>query len=157
MLTPPGPFRLEPAIPNGWALEAVLVDGTEMTDTPIDVKGRQDVRVQLVLTDRVATVTGSVTPAGAERSLTVIVFAEDTLRWPPPSRFVRSAEPDARGAFRIAGLPGGARYLAVAVEGLEEGEADDPDFLNRMKERAVSFPLADGEQRTIGLAVEARP
>jgi hypothetical protein len=63
---------------------------------------------------------------------------------------------DARGAFRVVGLPAAARYLAVAVDGLEEGEGDDPDFLARIRERAIGFSLAEGERRTIELPLVRR-
>jgi hypothetical protein len=156
MMAPPGPFRLAPDIPDRWALKAVVVDSTDMTDSPIDLKGQQDVPVRLVLTDKLTEISGSVTVERPGQPIGVVVFAEDSGRWRQPSRFVRSTTTDERGAFRISGLPGGVRYLAIAIEGLEEGEGDDADFLTRMKDHAVSFPLADGETRVIGLALEER-
>jgi hypothetical protein len=156
MTVPAGSFYLTADIPDRWALKAIVVDNTDLTDAPVDLKGRQDVPVRLVLTDKLTEVTGTVTLPGPGRTIGVVLFAEDSNRWRQPSRFIRSTTVDDRGSFRITGLPGSVRYLAVAVEALEEGEEDDPDFLNRMKDRAVSFPLAEGEERFIGLAVEER-
>jgi hypothetical protein len=85
-----------------------------------------------------------------------VVFPEDSARWSNSSRFTRSAPVDAKGAFRIAGVPGGVRYLAVAVDRLEDGEGDDPEFLAKMRDHAISFPVADGEARVLGLAVTER-
>jgi hypothetical protein len=63
---------------------------------------------------------------------------------------------DDQGAFRIAGLPGDERYLAVAVNYLEDGEGTDPEFLEQMRERATAFSLSDGERKAIGLRVIER-
>ena len=72
------------------------------------------------------------------------------------SRFVRAAKTDARGAFRIVGLPENERYLAAAVDALEEGEASDPDFLGRVRERATPFGLAEAQSRVLDLMVVQR-
>jgi hypothetical protein len=156
MTVPPGPFRLDPEIPDGWALKAIVVGSVDLTDTPIDLKGQHDVPVRLVLTDKVTTVSGTVSLDGDARNVSVVVFPEDSGRWGTWSRFTRTTAVDERGRFQVNGLPGGARYLAVAVDGMEEGEGDDPDFLNRMRDHAISFPLADGEERLLGLAVTRR-
>jgi hypothetical protein len=156
MTVPPGPFRIDPEIPVGWALKAVMVGNVDLIDLPIDLKGQHDVPVRLVLTDRVATISGNVTLDRPDRVVTVVVFPEDSARWSSASRFTRSSPVDAKGAFRIAGVPGGVRYLAVAVDRLEEGEGDDPEFFARMRDHAISFPLAEGEQRVLGLAVTER-
>ena len=156
MTVPPGPFRIDPEIPEGWALKALIVGTVDMIDTPVDLEGREDVPVRLVLTDRITTVSGNVSRPRDDRVAAVVVFPEDSARWSQPARFIRAGLVDQRGNFRVAGLPGGQRYLAVAVEGLEDGEAEDPDFLVGMRDRAVSFPLAEGEQLVLGLAVEER-
>lgn len=156
MTVPPGPFRIDPEIPVGWALKAIMVGNVDLTDVPIDLKGQQDVPVRLVLTDRVTTISGTVTLDRSDRIITVVVFPEDSSRWDHSSRFTRTAPVDAKGSFRVDGLPGGVRYLAVAVDRLEEGEGHDPEFLVRMRDHAISFPLADGEERALGLAVTER-
>jgi hypothetical protein len=64
---------------------------------------------------------------------------------------LRTVRTDEQGAFRIAGLPGDERYLAVAVDYLEDGAGTDPEFLERMRERATSFTLNEGERKAIAL------
>ena len=39
--------------------------------------------------------------------------------------------------------------MAAAVEYLEQGEADDPQFLERMRTGATTFSLNEGERKTI--------
>ena len=86
----------------------------------------------------------------------VLIFPYDSARWEPPSRYVRSAAVAADGTYRITGLPAAAQYLAAAVDALEEGEAEDPDFIARIRDQATSFDQADGEKRVLNFNVLQR-
>jgi hypothetical protein len=105
--------------------------------------------VNVIFTDRISTVAGTVRDArgGAAANLTIIVFADDERLWYPQSRHVDAARTDANGSYKIAGLPPG-RYLAIAVEDVEQGEWFDPAFLDQIKAGAVRLTLAEGEQKT---------
>jgi hypothetical protein len=46
--------------------------------------------------------------------------------------------------------------MAAAVDGLEDGEGEDPDFLARLRDVATSFDLGDGEKRVVDLRVMRR-
>lgn len=143
-----GPTRLRVAnLPDGWAVKALMVDGDDVTDQAINVKGGTTA-VRVVLTTRVTEVSGTVA-SGANHY--VVLFAEDASKWTFPSRFVRAERADAQGAFRITRLPGNERYLAVAVDALDDGEVTDPSFLERMRSRGVPFSLGDGERRALDL------
>ena len=149
-----GPFRIEvEGVPTEWTVKAILLDGEDVTDSEVDLRG-ETATLRVVMTDRVTAVAGSVLRRndraetdGAE----VVVFADDAARWRWPSRHVKVARADADGRFEIRGLPPDQRYLAVAVDYLEEGEEQNPQFLERLRDRAVSFALTDGEQRSIQL------
>jgi hypothetical protein len=110
------------------------------------------------VTDRVPEISGKVTNAKGEptRDYTVIVFAEEPVKWAYPSRHVRSGRADQDGLFKIRGLPGDVQYLAVAVDYLEEGEGGDPQFLEQMRDRATSFKLSDGEVKALDLKLVVR-
>jgi hypothetical protein len=45
------------------------------------------------------------------------------------------------------------RYLAIAVDYLEEGDEENPDLLKEWARIATSFTLADGEKRVVDLTV----
>jgi hypothetical protein len=90
------------------------------------------------------------------RDYTVVVFPDDETKWTAPSRFIRSARPDQQGLFKIRALPPNGRYLAVAVDYLEEGEANDPDFLAAAKNSGTRVALADGESKAIELKLLQR-
>jgi hypothetical protein len=146
-----GPFYLGiNGLSDEWAVSQITVDGVDVTDEPIDLKG-QNGSARVVLTDRVTTISGVVQARRDAANYSVVVFPDDVTRWNYPSRYVRSARAGDRGQFRISGLPPNERYFAVAVDFLEEGEEQDPQFLERLRSQAVTFALRDGEQRSIYL------
>jgi hypothetical protein len=151
-----GPARLTvDGVPDGWTVSGIFVDDKDVTDETIDLKGGGGT-VRIVMTDRLTSVSGTVQSRDGPRDHAVVVFADDASRWTYPSRFIRAARTDRQGRFEIKGLPAGARYLAAAVEYLEDGEEEDSQLLERLRDRAVSFTLGDGEQRSIQLDPIAR-
>ena len=141
-------------LPADLTLEAVIVAGADVTDTLVDFGPNQAIEnAHIVLSDRVTQISGSVSdPDGKpSRDFTVVVFPEDETKWVAPSRYLRSARPDQQGLFKVRGLPSGDRYLAVAVDYLEEGGANDPEFLDLIKGRATRFRLGPGESTTVDL------
>jgi hypothetical protein len=146
-----GPFYLGiNGLPDEWAVSQITVDGMDVTDEPIDLKG-QTGSARVVLTDRVTTVTGMVQARSQASNYSVVVFPDDVRRWNYPSRYVRASRANERGQFKITGLPPNERYFAVAVDFLEEGEEQDPQFLERLRSQAMTFSLREGEQRSIYL------
>jgi hypothetical protein len=148
-------------LPEGWALKSIVVDGTDVTDQPVDLRDGRQVSARIVLTDRVTVVTGSVTDERARvgdepANYNVVVFPDDANKWTYPSRYVKSVRADEQGAFRISGLPVDERYLAVAVDFLEDGEWTDPEFLDRIRAGAASFSLSEGERRAVDLRLVRR-
>jgi protocatechuate 3,4-dioxygenase beta subunit len=146
-------------LPQGWNLKAVMLNGQDITDTPLDVSPGQLVSgVQIVITDKMTELNGRITDArgAAVTDATVVVFAADEARWSYQSRFVRTARPDQEGRFQIRGLPPYEKYLAVAVQGLEDGQAGDAEFLTSVRERAASFSLSESEIRTLDLRWSGR-
>jgi hypothetical protein len=146
-----GPFYLEvQGIPDGWAISQVTVDGEDVTDEPIDVRGGT-AAARIVMTDRLTTISGTVQSRNGVSSHSVVVFPDDEARWAYPSRYVRAVRADDRGRFRIPGLPPNARYFVAAVDYLEEGDEQDPQFLERLRARAMTILLGEGEQRSVVL------
>lgn len=145
-------------LPQTWMLEAVMLGATDITDTPFDFGGSgQASSVDIVVTDRVTEVNGRVTVQGQPvREYSVVVFPDDQSKWAFPTRFVQSARPDQQGQFRLRALPPDERYLAVAVDYLENGEAADPQFLAQMRGRATALSLAPGESKALDLALVSR-
>jgi hypothetical protein len=157
ILAPAGSFHLDVhGLPAGWGVKGIVIDGVDATDTPIDLGSRQNVTAQIVLTDRITEVRGTIPPSGGVRVHSVVVFPQDSTKWSRASRYIRVARADDRGSYRVLGLPPAADYRAVAVDYLEEGEGEDPEFLSSVVGRAIRFPLAEGETRTVAPPVIQR-
>jgi protocatechuate 3,4-dioxygenase beta subunit len=138
--------------PEGWLLKSVFVNGQDITDTPMEFPSGQTVSgVQVVMTKRIASVSGAVTDLRGNPALdaTVVVFPADDKLWTFQSRFVRTARPDQDGRYRIGALPSPEQYLVVAVQGLEDGQAGDPEFLATVQDTAAKFELAEGETKAV--------
>ena len=148
--TPPGPFTLDVEAPPGWSVKSMTLGGLDASDLAIDVAGEQNVPVTVVLTDQITELSGTV--AGADSSgAYVVVFPADSGNW--TGRRMRSTRTDPSGRFRIAGLPPGQRYLAIAVRDLDQGQESDPDFLQQVQASATAFDLSLQEKRTLELKV----
>jgi hypothetical protein len=132
---------------DGWAFKEVRYGGRPPTKTAFDLQG-EDVDVQVVFTDRITRISGRVTD-GLNRPVSgvVVIFPEDREQWRPGVRSVTTADVERNGSYTVSALPAG-RYLAIAVDGLEELTAD---VVDRLRSRATSVTLADGEQSTLDL------
>lgn len=140
-------------LPGPWVLKAILQGGVDVTDTGIDItRGERVDGVRILLSSRRSTVSGRVkdTSGRTVTNCTVIVFAEDSNRWGPLSRYVDSGRPNQEGRYELAHLPPG-NYLAVALAQLDPEQNDAPEYLERLRGYATPFELRDGEQRTLDL------
>jgi len=144
-------------VPAQWMIKSIVVGSTDVTDGAFELRGTEQItNARIVLTDRVSELNGSVTARNQEaKDSSVVVFADDAALWTFPTRFVRMARADAQGHFTLRGLPGGT-YLVAAVDYLEEGEWQDPEFLERLREPATRVSVRDGETKTVGLQLLAR-
>lgn len=144
-------------LPDGWVVKSIRANGRDVTDTALEFRGPEATSIQVVLTNRISEVSGAVKANGQPvTSASVVLFPEDAAQWVFPSRRVRMVRVDQHGVFRARSLPPGDRYLAVAVDYLEQGEFQDPAFLERMRGRATAFSLAEGENKNVDLTLVAR-
>ena len=146
------PIMIRPSAPQGWMLKAVFLNGDEITDTAMEFAPGQAVSgVQIVMTKKIATVSGAVTDTRGNPVLdaTVVVFPANEKLWTYQSRFIRAARPDQEGKYRVASLPSSEQYLVVAVQGLEDGQAGDPEFLAMVRDSATRFDLGEGETKAV--------
>ena len=144
-------------LPEGWVVKSIRANGRDITDTALEFRGPEGATVQVVLTNRISAVSGTVKANGQPvTSASVVLFPEDAAQWAFPSRRVRMARVDQNGVFRAQSLPPGERYLALAVDYLEQGEFQDPVFLERMRGRATAFSLGEGENKNLDLTLVER-
>lgn len=148
------PAYLRVVTPNGWYVKSITADGRDITDTPLALEaGTRLDGVRVVLTQTASSVSGSVRDdrGNAVLDTTVVVFPDDETRWTPQSRFIATARPDTTGRFTINGLPASNGYRVVAVQGLESGQAADPEFLASVRDKADRLSLNEGEAKTVEL------
>lgn len=153
------PIFIRASSPQGWTLKSVMFNGQDVTDMPMELPPGQVVSgVQVVMTKQIASVSGLVTDARGTAALdaTVVVFPANEQLWTYQSRFIRAARPDQEGRYLITPLPSPEQYLVVAVQGLEDGQAGDPDFLAGVKEHAGKFALTEGETKAVDVKLSAR-
>jgi hypothetical protein len=136
----------------GWFLRAARLNGVDIKDRSVEVRPNESVTgVEIELTHRQPEITGVVRTAGGEPTPNayVVVFAQDRTRWGYLSRYVRMSRPKSDNQFRVQVPPGD--YCAIALDVVDENEWTEPDFLERARERAVTFSLGDGEHKPMDL------
>ena len=138
-----------------WTLKAVELEGRDIADQPIDVPHAGTVSgVRVILTNRPTVLRGGLTNEKREPvEGTVVVFAEDAAHWREGSRLIRSARPDQNGEFSVKGLPAG-EYLIAALDYVQDGQWNDPEFLEGLRRRAERITLTEAESKRVDLTMK---
>jgi len=148
-------FRFE-SLPAGWTVKSVTANGIDISDIAAEFRPADRVSMRVELTDRVTQVTGTVRSDRAVKGGTVLIFADDPAKWTAASRFIKTARLTDSGQFSVRGLPPHQRYLAVAVDFIEQDDPQNPDFLQRAKAAASTFSLSAGDQKALDLPLVVR-
>jgi hypothetical protein len=143
-------------LPDGWIMDAITLNGRDVTDRPFDFPPGARLSARVVLRDGAAEVRGVVESSGGPLPAQVVVFPADAGRWTFPSRFVRAVQADRQGRFRVASLPPDRDYLAIALDFVDGDEFQDPEFLEHFRRRATPFSTAAGATRTLELTLVGR-
>ncbi len=166
---PDGTFTIE-GVPAGdvlvrdsgglrdWTLKSVTVNGRDITDAPLTLKGGDDLSgVSMLFTDRLTELTGTVTDQSGNpmTDFTVLAFPTDAALWRPNARQIMTARPDQNGSYEIRGLPAGDYYV-TPVDPAEPGEWFEPTFLEAHRGDAAHVALGEGETRSQDFHVTLR-
>ena len=147
-----------PNAPPNWRLSRVIYGNADVGDAGIDVPVNGGVdEVVIEMTNHSSEAIGTVTDADGHvvRDAFVIVFAQDQTRWTVQGRWLAASRPGLDDKFHARVLPGD--YYAVAMSDVEPNSWTDSDFLSLAREHATRFSIADGETKTIDLAVTPAP
>jgi hypothetical protein len=151
-----GPVLIRPTGASGFSLKAVMLGGTEITDTPTELKPSDSGRLQIILTQRSSELAGRVTDeahAPVRRGV-VILLSEDRERWNVRAVTTKLVPIRPDGTFRVQGLVAG-RYLAVAIDAplfaMPSNTQVDPQVVAAFARLATQVTIAEGEQRTLDL------
>jgi hypothetical protein len=146
--------------PAGWMVKAVYVNGRDVTDTPVTLEGREQITgVQIVLTDRVTHITGSVSDERGQPADTayVLVLPDDPARIAIASRFQRTALVRPGTSLKIDGLPPGD-YVALVFKSAPQGfDLYDPELLDYARKAGTKFALREAETRDLTLRLVEPP
>jgi hypothetical protein len=148
-----GAARVRAIVPDGWTVKAILHDGRDIADTPIEMKSGETLTgVQVIVSNRVTTISGQMLDDKGAPLVdgTVIAFADDATKWSDGSRWVRAVRPDQQGRYQIQGLPPGD-YLAVAVDYVEDGAWNEPEYLDSIRRHGQRLTLSEAESRSLTL------
>jgi hypothetical protein len=139
--------------PPSWTLKSVTLEGDDIIDTPLDLTGRQSISGLVIrLTDRLTQIAGQVTDAGGKglRDYIVVVQPQEQKEPIVAARWIRTIRPDSNGRFQMRGLRPG-RYVATALETIEQGRQLSPEFQQELRRGAREFSVREGETVTLDL------
>jgi hypothetical protein len=136
-------------LPSGWGIAAVVLGDQDVTDTLIDFRPGIESTVQIVVTNRLANLAGSVVDQEGHPTwdYRVVLFPNDPARWQPALGLVKTARPNQLGQFALEGVRPGAYFIA-AVDG-GDVEWSDAAVLESLKAVANQVTLAAGETRKV--------
>jgi hypothetical protein len=146
---PPGSYRvaveLAKARGRSWTLHSVVVNGQDISDTPLVIGAGDRIHAVVTMTSAVARVHGLVQNVAEPRSgYNIVVFSTDRSFWYWDSRRIARAMLDERSEYSVEALPPGDYFLAL-VRGLEPGEEFDSAGLADLARFAVVVRLRPGE------------
>ena len=143
---------------RGWMLRSVKVGDRDLLDDPLAMSGTEDVSgVQLILTDQLADVAGTVADAEGRPSAgcAIAMFpAEGNPGF--GSRRSRLVRADQNGRFRVSDLPAGL-YLAAAAPEVDGDAWLTVDYMRQLRAIAEPVRLSDREKATISLRCASIP
>ena len=145
-----GPTLIRADPPPGWHLKSVLHDGRDVTDEPTEFG--EAARVQVVLTQRAASLTGVVTTASGDATQgSVVVLSEDPALWHERASATTMVSTAGDGKYRVEGLRAG-RYLVVAIPKEEPPTPGmTPAYFELLAKHATTLTIGDGESKTLDL------
>ena len=151
-------IRVSPQFP-GATLKAVRLNGADVTDSGIDVRPE---RRHQRRGDRAHDPGERAVGHGRRRArpggegLLRRRVREGSARWTTGSRYFGGGRPDQDGRFKVRNLPPGD-YYAIALDYVEPGAGTDPEFLERIRDRATPFSMTEGAVKTLDLKLAIAP
>jgi hypothetical protein len=158
---PPGFFRLRLGgrQPPGWVLRSAMVNGVDASDIAFEVRPHENFEgVVVTLTDRAAEISGTLQTADGKPApeYVLVVFSADARYRVARSRRTQQVRPDISGRFIVRDLPAGD-YLISAVTDLEDGQWNDPAFLEALAASApIRISLAEGDRKIQDIRIGTR-
>jgi len=139
--------------PATWRLKSVLLNGVDIADVPHDFQTADVNGLELLMTNRLASISGTVSDGTrAASSAVVLVFPEDSAKLRFPSRLMSATSTGAEGQFALNNLLAG-RYRIVAVATLQ---FPSPDWIASLRPFATSVTVTENEAKSVSLKLIKR-
>jgi hypothetical protein len=145
------------AIPAGWWLKSVRLNGRNATEVPFTFGALSlRLRADALLSPVAAEISGRVLNSRKEPVATYVAaaFAADRGRWYAGSRYVRATLPELNGEFSLGGLPPGDYYV-VALDRFDARSVEDPVVLQRLLPLARRVSISVGQTLKMDLPLAA--
>jgi hypothetical protein len=137
--------------PDGWMFKSATLDGQDVTDVPIELRGGDVTGLVLTFTDRWSGLGGVVRNArnAPDPGVAVLVFPTDIESWSDfgsSPRRLRETRTNAGGEFGMTSLPPGD-YYAVAVPHEQATDWRETRTLDALSRIATRITIVEGEHR----------
>jgi hypothetical protein len=147
----PGRYIIQINDDNGVSprsLKGARVNGDDVLDLPIELRGGERTVVSLTVTDRQSTITGTVTGADGRPRLdvAVVIFPKDSRYWIRGTRRILVTRPDTSGGYEFTGLPGG-EYIVGTVAERPPDDVIDAQWLAGLAASGVRLAVVDGQRQ----------
>jgi protocatechuate 3,4-dioxygenase beta subunit len=149
-------------LPAGTAVKSILYGGRDIVDRVTEFSSDPREILEVVLTTRVAELTGRVLDQRGEpmKGSRVYLFPADSTRW-AAGIWPRAATTTSTGAYRIRNLAMGD-YLAVAISAEDQDDIQAADWFHpypheRLATIAETVHLLDNDRRTLDIRVAPIP
>ena len=142
-------------LPPGFAMKAVMLGATDVTDTPVELKPAHSRQLQIVVTSRASTLEGIVTDDRGEPAseLTVLAIPEDKASWKVGSLRMRMTGA-MKGKFELKGLLAGRYHVVALPRGrLYLNPDTEPEAFEALIKEATTVVIGEDEKRTVDLRV----
>jgi hypothetical protein len=145
-------------LPDGWVVKSVRYDGRDVTDVATDFGHARERRLEVLVTNRVATPSVRITDDRG-RSVTsykVLLVPADPARW-RGALWGASDVPSPEGVLKLGHIPPGDYLIAAVTWDDYRVLIRDPTRIDGLASIAQKVTLAEGDSRTMELHMTQLP
>ncbi|MFN7982564.1 MAG: carboxypeptidase-like regulatory domain-containing protein [Vicinamibacterales bacterium] len=154
----PGEYVIRPVLLQGMVIRSVRLNGRDVTRgfQVADAASNADLEVEVTSSTAQLTVTAANARNEAVANRDVVVFPQDEAQWGTQMPgHGSSGRTNDQGQYQSPQLLPGAYYVAL-VDGMENGQSADPEFLASLRTSAQRITLGTGESANVQFRVTDR-
>jgi hypothetical protein len=157
---PPGKYMLSAVPPSGWVLISGESRGRDLVSLPFDLGEANIMDVVVTFTDKVATLSGTVTGSDGrpDHDATVLVYPrrfEDRQGFGAPAHRFREVRAGANGTFSLSSVPAG-QYYVIAIDDQRVDNWQSVERLGQLVPSSTAVDLRASENHHLNLRVRVK-